>query len=478
MTKHLEMDRRSFLEILGGGIVVCISLGPEELLAQRGPGYPTDLNAYLRIGEDGRVTVFSGKIEMGQGIHTSLAQMLAEELGVGLGSIDMVLGDTDRCPWDMGTFGSLTTRMFGPALRAAGAEARAVLMLLASERLGVPKEQLAAANGVVSVLPTYNWPERQVTYAQLAKGQKITRTLDQKAVLRSVAEFTVMGQSPGRLDATEKVTGTAKYAGDIRLPGMLYASILRPPAHGATSRQGRHLGGRETAWRHRRPRGRPRRGAARRSRVRRRRARAGQGGMDPRPAGGGSGRHLRRAARQGAAALGEGGEGRPHRGARRRIPALRAHLPEGLRRARADRAAHRDRVDRERQAHGLGLDSGALPAAGPGRAGRRLRPQERPRDHALRRRRLRRQERGTAGRRGGAPREGDRQAGAGGLHPRRGVLLRHLRPGVGREDQLRDRRRRQDHPLGVRRLLRRRPCRAALLRRAQRAPARRRRLDG
>ena len=110
---------------------------------------PTDLNAYLRIGEDGRVTVFSGKIEMGQGVMTSQAQMAAEELGVALEAIDMVLGDTDRCPWDMGTFGSLTTRMFGPALRAAAAEARAVLLQLASEQLGVPREQLVVANGVV-----------------------------------------------------------------------------------------------------------------------------------------------------------------------------------------------------------------------------------------------------------------------------------------------------------------------------------------
>ena len=89
--------------------------------------YPEDINAYLLIGADGRVKVFSGKIEMGQGVMTSQAQMAAEELGVAVESIDMVLGDTERCPWDMGTFGSMTTRFFGPALRAAAAEARLVL---------------------------------------------------------------------------------------------------------------------------------------------------------------------------------------------------------------------------------------------------------------------------------------------------------------------------------------------------------------
>ncbi|HSD67147.1 MAG TPA: molybdopterin cofactor-binding domain-containing protein, partial [Vicinamibacteria bacterium] len=125
----LDLDRRSFLKLVGGGIVVFFRIGSPDALAQR-RGYPTDVNAYLRIGEDGRVTVFSAKIEMGQGVMTSLAQMAAEELGVALASIEMIMGDTDRCPWDMGTFGSLSTRMFGPPLRAAAAEARQILMQL------------------------------------------------------------------------------------------------------------------------------------------------------------------------------------------------------------------------------------------------------------------------------------------------------------------------------------------------------------
>ncbi len=231
MTSHLEMDRRSFIQVFGGGIFVFVSLGPETLFAQgRRPGYPTDFNAYLRIAEDGRVTVFSGKIEMGEGTMTSLAQMMAEDLRAPLESIEMIMGDTDRCPWDMGTFGSLSVRMFGPALRAAAAEAHGVLLELAAERLGVPKERLVADKGVVSVKDE---PSRKVTYGQLAKGQAIARTLSEKAVLRSVGEFTIMGQSPLRVDGRDKVTGAGKYAGDIRLPGMLYARLLRPPAHGA-----------------------------------------------------------------------------------------------------------------------------------------------------------------------------------------------------------------------------------------------------
>jgi isoquinoline 1-oxidoreductase len=131
----------------------------------------------------------------------------------------------------MGTFGSLTTRMFGPALRAAAAEARQVLRQLASERLGVPKDRLAVENGVVSVKGE---PARKVSYGALARGQSLVRTVDDKAVQRAVAEFTVMGRSPQRLDGVDKVTGSGKYAADVRLPGLLHARLLRPPAHGAT----------------------------------------------------------------------------------------------------------------------------------------------------------------------------------------------------------------------------------------------------
>jgi isoquinoline 1-oxidoreductase len=225
----LDLDRRSFLKLVGGGIVVLVRL-PSDALAQR-RGYPTDINAYLRIGEDGLVTVFSGKIEMGQGVMTSLAQMAAEELGVALDSVHMVMGDTDLCPWDMGTFGSMTTRFFGPAVRAAAAQARLVLMQLASETLGAPRGRLVVENGVVAVKGE---PARKVTYGALAKGRAIASTVDEKAVLRAVGEFIVMGRSPRRLDGVDKVTGAGKYAGDIRLPGLLCARVLRPPAHGAT----------------------------------------------------------------------------------------------------------------------------------------------------------------------------------------------------------------------------------------------------
>jgi isoquinoline 1-oxidoreductase len=229
-------SRREFLKRLGGGIFIFVAVG-DLVSAQEGsrprggpPGLPTDFNAFLRIGENGRVTCFTGKIEMGQGPITSLAQMLADELDTPLESVDMVMGDTDLCPYDMGTWGSMTTRFFGPPLRAAAAEARAVLLELAAEQFKVPQSQLVAKEGVI--VDRQNQANR-ITYGQLAKGQKIVRHLEAKPTLKDPSQFTISGKSVLRRDAKDKVTGKARYAGDIRLPGMLYARILRPPAHGA-----------------------------------------------------------------------------------------------------------------------------------------------------------------------------------------------------------------------------------------------------
>lgn len=229
------LNRRDFLKVVGGGVIIFFSAG--VLPAQEGsrpfPGsqsLPTDFNTFLRIGADGRVSCFTGKIEMGQGIVTSLAQMLADELDVSVKDIDMVMGDTDQCPWDMGTWGSLSTRVFGPALRQAGAEARSVLLALASGRLKVPADRLIVKDGVVTALQDKT---KQVTYAQLCEGKSIQKHLQTKPRQKQPTEFKLMGTSLTRLDGVQKVTGEARFTGDIRLPGMLYAKILRPPAHGA-----------------------------------------------------------------------------------------------------------------------------------------------------------------------------------------------------------------------------------------------------
>jgi isoquinoline 1-oxidoreductase len=231
------VSRREFLQLTGTGLLVIAALDMLALAqeAARPPagrqGYPTDLNAYLHIGADGRITCLVGKIEMGQGAMTSLPQLVAEELDVPLTSVDIVMGDTDLCPWDMGTFGSLSIRQFGPVLRAAAAEARAVLLQLASERLQTPVADLKLDAGSV-VDPAR--ADRRVSYGQLTEGERIERRLEGKPVLEAVRTFTIVGTSAPRRDAIDKVTGTAKFAGDIVPPGALHARLLRPPAHGAT----------------------------------------------------------------------------------------------------------------------------------------------------------------------------------------------------------------------------------------------------
>lgn len=228
----LALERREFLKLAGGGLIVFFAVGdglaPQE--GARGGGYPDDPNAYLKVGPDGRVTCFTGKIEMGQGIITSLAMMLADELDVRLEAVDMVMGDTALCPYDAGTFGSRSTKYFGPPMRQAAAEARGVLVRLAAARLGAAEEELATKDGAVYIAKS---PSKKVTYAELVGGKKIEVRLEQKPPIKHHSKHAVSGKPTLCTDARAKVTGEAKFAGDIRLPGMLYASVLRPPAHGA-----------------------------------------------------------------------------------------------------------------------------------------------------------------------------------------------------------------------------------------------------
>lgn len=229
--ENWPLERREFLKLLGGGIIFVFSTRGETALQEgrRSRGYPDDLNAYLRIGEDGRVTCFTGKIEMGQGIHTSLAQMMAEELDVPLSSVDMVMGDTALCPWDAGTFGSRSTKYFGPPLRQAAAEARSVLVSMAAEKMGVERERLSVSGGVVFDKRNKN---KKISYADLARGKKITGILEKKPPIKPISNHTLSGRPTNRMDGAAKVTGAAKFAGDIRPTELMYACLLRPPAHG------------------------------------------------------------------------------------------------------------------------------------------------------------------------------------------------------------------------------------------------------
>src|ERR1022692_1532193 len=208
------LSRRELLAMAGNGLFLWFSVDglaaqePARLPARQ--GYPTDLNAYLRVGGDGRVTCFSGKVELGQGAMTSLAQCLAEELDVPFESVDMVMGDTELCPFDYGTVGSMTSPLFTPAVRAAGAEARAVLLQMAAEQLRVPRARLVVKAGIIND-PVQG---RHVSYGELVQGKRIERHLANVPMKRPSA-FKIIGKAPQRKDAIEKITGAARYAGDI-----------------------------------------------------------------------------------------------------------------------------------------------------------------------------------------------------------------------------------------------------------------------
>ena len=231
---NVGIPRRNFLKLLGGGIFIFFQPWPYIELsgytAEQARSLPKDYNAFLQITEDGMVKCFTGKIEMGQGINTSLAQTMADDLEVSFEKVQMVMGDTDICPWDAGTWGSQTTRSFGPNMRAASAEARGVLMDMAAEHFKVPVSQLQVKDGIIT--DTKNQKNR-ISYGQLARGRRIERYLDVKPTPEDHTKFTLIGKPLHRVDSEQKVTGEAKYTGDIKLPGMVYARILRPPSHGA-----------------------------------------------------------------------------------------------------------------------------------------------------------------------------------------------------------------------------------------------------
>jgi nicotinate dehydrogenase subunit B len=231
---RFELARRDFVKLLGGGLLVVCAIHDTPAQRESGRGgdrdMPDEIGAWLHIAEDGAVTVFTGKVEVGQDIRTSLAQAVAEELRVPVGSIRLVMGDTDLTPYDAGTFGSRTTPVMSPQLREAAASARAVLLTLAAERLGADRAALAVADGKVSHPPS----KRALTFGELTKGQKLVKAIGDDAALTPAAEWKVAGTSTPKVAGRDIVTGAHRYVSDMKLPGMLHGKVVRPPAFGAT----------------------------------------------------------------------------------------------------------------------------------------------------------------------------------------------------------------------------------------------------
>jgi CO/xanthine dehydrogenase Mo-binding subunit len=229
----MKPDRRGFLKMLGGGLMVCLAPGtgcPQESgRSFGGHELPQDISAWLHIAADGKVRVFTGKVEVGQNIRTSLAQQVAEELRVPFDSITMVMGDTDLVPWDMGTFGSRTTPTMGPQLRSMAWAARESLVELAAERWNVDPHALRAADGRV----TNPLTAATLTYGELTRGEKLVKTIAEADPLTPAAEWKVAGARIPKVNGRDFVTGKHKYPSDIARPGMVYGAILRPDGFNA-----------------------------------------------------------------------------------------------------------------------------------------------------------------------------------------------------------------------------------------------------
>jgi CO/xanthine dehydrogenase Mo-binding subunit len=229
------ISRRDFAAGFGG-ITLAFALFPRLSLAQQGAraSLPGSLNgnrmldAWIRIGADGYATVCTGKVELGQGIVTALAQIAAEELDLPLGQVRMISGDTEKTPNEGVTAGSQSIENSGTALRLAGAEVRAILVDLASKRFGVDAAAVTVTDGVITASDG-----RKVSYAELAGAVDLHREATAQARPKPASAHKIVGKPIARRDIPNKVTGEPAYVQDLRLPGMLHGRVVRPPSYGA-----------------------------------------------------------------------------------------------------------------------------------------------------------------------------------------------------------------------------------------------------
>ena len=228
----ISINRRAFAKGFGG-IVLAFTLDPA--LAQQQKQLPGSLNgnrlldAWIRINSDGSATVFTGKVELGQGIVTALAQIAAEELDLPLARVRIVSGDTGRTPNEGQTAGSQSIENSGTALRLAAAEVRAILLGLAAAKLEAAADTLTVADGVINA-PT----GKTIGYGELSAAADLHREATATVRPKLAGQHKIVGQPIARFDIPGKVTGKASYVQDLRLPGMVHGRVVRPPRYGST----------------------------------------------------------------------------------------------------------------------------------------------------------------------------------------------------------------------------------------------------
>lgn len=230
------LDRRSFMKSIGGGIAVLLVAKGAFAQQESGRGrgmreeMPREIDLWLHIPPDGHVIVFTGKVEIGQNIRTSLSQTVADELHVSLDSVEMLMGDTQRTPFDMGTFGSRSTPQMGTQLRRVSSATRDLLVGLAARQWDADANGLVASNGRVTDPAT----NRSVSYGDLAQGQLLAQDIPAEDPVTPPTEWKIAGQPIHKIGGRDFVTGRHKYTSDLKRPGMLYGKVVRPIAFGAT----------------------------------------------------------------------------------------------------------------------------------------------------------------------------------------------------------------------------------------------------
>lgn len=231
----LDSSRRGFLKSLGGGLLVLFSVGAEAQESGRaghehgGEPLPQNIGAWLHIGPDGKITAFTGKVEVGQNARTSLTQAVADELRCAPAAVELVMGDTARCPWDMGTFGSRTTPTMVPVMRKMAATAREAMIDAAAKKWNVERASLTVADQRV----TNAGSAKGAGFGELAGAVDWVHTVGVADCVTPADKWRVAGTSVPKVNAREMVTGRHRYASDQKLPGMLYGRVLRPPSFGA-----------------------------------------------------------------------------------------------------------------------------------------------------------------------------------------------------------------------------------------------------
>jgi CO/xanthine dehydrogenase Mo-binding subunit len=226
---RFEASRREFFKLLGSGLLVISSsprlAAPQESGTSKQPNshdLPVDIAAWIHIGE-GKVTVFTGKAEMGQNIRTSLSQAVAEELRVPIASIHVVMGDTQLTPFDLGTFGSRTTPIMNLQLRRVAAAALASLLEMAAAEWHVEHKSLVALDGKI----VHQETNRSVEYAALLKGKQLTQAVPAEEPVTPATQWAVAGKTLRKVDGRDFVTGKHRYPSDHKLPGMLHGKVVR-----------------------------------------------------------------------------------------------------------------------------------------------------------------------------------------------------------------------------------------------------------